>query len=230
MKDFAQAYQLPTIRFSNDDEISFQRLKAAQKRFIAVRDVVPCFSPGTMIATPEGERPVEKLRVGDRVVTRDNGFQKIRWIGSKHISAVKLLNMPELRPVLIREGALALEQPCRDILLSPTHRVLARRLAAMSSEGEALVAASFFERSPGAATLDVLGITYIHIMFEYHQVILSNGLWTESFHPGKHSLNAIGKAQRAEILSLFPELEEEEGSSGFAPVRPLFGEEIGGSG
>ena len=44
-------------------------------------DVIPCFAPGTLIATPKGEVPVENLRAGDRVITRDNGIQEIRWTG-----------------------------------------------------------------------------------------------------------------------------------------------------
>ena len=40
-----------------------------------------CFTPGTLIATPKGEVPVEDLREGDKVITRDNGIQEIRWTG-----------------------------------------------------------------------------------------------------------------------------------------------------
>lgn len=40
-----------------------------------------CFTAGTMIATPDGERAIETLKVGDLVETLDNGPQAIRWIG-----------------------------------------------------------------------------------------------------------------------------------------------------
>lgn len=48
--------------------------------FYDAREVtVICFAAGTMIRTARGERPVEKLRVGDLVVTRDNGLQPLAW-------------------------------------------------------------------------------------------------------------------------------------------------------
>ena len=45
--------------------------------------VTPCFTPGTMIATLRGERAVETLQQGDKIVTRDNGVQEIAWIGGR---------------------------------------------------------------------------------------------------------------------------------------------------
>lgn len=43
---------------------------------------VPCFACGTLIATPDGERPVETLAIGDLVTTM-NGTAPVRWIGRK---------------------------------------------------------------------------------------------------------------------------------------------------
>ncbi len=65
-----------------------------------------------------------------------------------------------------------------------------------------------------------LGATYVHIMCERHEVVLSNGAWTESFQPGDYSLQGIGEAQRSEILELFPELATEGTvGSGFEAAR-----------
>ena len=40
-----------------------------------------CYCPGTMILTERGERAVENLVAGDRIVTADRGLQRIVWIG-----------------------------------------------------------------------------------------------------------------------------------------------------
>ena len=55
--------------------------------FGEIEQIIPCFTPGTLIATPQGERKVEDLQAGDRVITRDNGIQEIRWIGTRTLEA-----------------------------------------------------------------------------------------------------------------------------------------------
>ena len=56
-------------------------------------------------------------------------------------------------------------------------------------------------------------------MFDQHEVILSDGTWTESFQPGSQTLAGIGDAQREEILELFPELATQEGVENYASAR-----------
>ena len=73
--------------------------------------------------------------------------------------------------------------------------------------------------TPGIGAVDALGVTYVHVMFDRHQVVLSNGGWTESFQPGDWSLKGIGQAQRAELLGLFPELGTREGVEGYGAAR-----------
>ena len=67
---------------------------------------VICFTPGTRLRTPEGDRLVEELVEGDRIETKDGGAQDIVWIGARRMSGARLFAMPELRPVRIRSGAL----------------------------------------------------------------------------------------------------------------------------
>jgi len=70
-----------------------------------------------MIATPQGERAIETLAVGDKVMTRDHGMQPIRWIGQR---AVK--GHDRFAPILITPGVVTgLHQP---LLVSPQHRML----------------------------------------------------------------------------------------------------------
>ena len=84
-----------------------------------------CTSRGMpLIATPRGEMPVEQLRAGDKVVTRDNGIQEIGWVGQKALGWHDLLANPHLKPVLIRQGSLGNGLPERDMLVSPNLRLL----------------------------------------------------------------------------------------------------------
>ncbi len=189
--------------------------------FENIEQIVPCFTPGTLIATPEGERLVEDLKPGDRVITRDNGIQEIRWAGAKELSGHELARNPHLRPVLIQKGALGDNLPEHDLLVSPNHRVLVNndKTALYFEENEVLAAAKHLTGLEGVNEVGTLGVTYIHIMFDRHEVVLSNGAWTESFQPGDYSLKGIGNAQRQEILELFPELAEAEGLEAYQSAR-----------
>lgn len=171
-------------------------------------DVI-CFTPGTLIRAETGLRPIETLMPGDRVLTRDDGPQELLWIGHRRMTGARLYAMPDLRPIRIRAGALGIDHPEPDLLLSPQHRVLLRGRAAqrLFNTSEVLVAASDLVNSRSIVVDRALReVTYIHLLFERHQVIWANGLETESFHPANTSLDMIEEAQRASLLSLFPDL------------------------
>lgn len=183
--------------------------------------VTPCFTPGAQIATARGAVAVEDLKVGDKVLTRDNGLQPICWIGSKHVTGRDLAMNPHLRPVLIRRNALGPGLPARDMQLSPNHRVLVAsdRTALYFEEREVLCSAKHLVNNRDIHELQTTGTTYIHFMFDRHEVVLSDGTWTESFQPGDYSLRGIGNAQRQEILDLFPALRTDLGLGAFLAAR-----------
>ncbi|ETD01673.1 Hint domain-containing protein [Rhodobacter capsulatus] len=185
--------------------------------------IPPCFTPGTLIATPKGERLVEELREGDKILTRDNGIQEIRWIGRTDLTRAQLMATPHLKPVLIRAGSLGNGLPERDMLVSPNHRMLVanERTALYFEEHEVLVAAKHLIDNRGVKPVETLGTSYIHFMFDRHEVVLGNGAWTESFQPGDQSLQGLGHAQRAEILELFPELRSRDGLEGYGAARKI---------
>ncbi|MEP1943224.1 MAG: cadherin-like domain-containing protein, partial [Sulfitobacter sp.] len=195
--------------------------EAGQLVFSNIENIVPCFTPGTLIATPKGERKVEDLEVGDRIITRDNGMQEIRWVGRREMSGEELNAKEHLRPVLIQKGALGNDLPERDMMVSPQHRVLVAndKTALYFEEREVLVAAKHLTDLDGVDVVEVSHTSYIHIMFDQHEVILSDGTWTESFQPGDMSLAGVGDASREEILELFPELATREGIEAYAAAR-----------
>ncbi len=189
--------------------------------FKNIENVIPCFTPGTMIATPRGEVAVENLRVGDRIITRDNGMQEIRWLGRRELSWKDLASAPHLKPVLIRQGALGNGLPERDMLVSPNHRLLVAndRTALYFDEHEVLVAAKHLVAGKGVHSVDAAGATYLHFMCDRHEVVLSNGAWTESFQPGDYTLKGMGNSQRSEIYDLFPDLKTTAGLESYAAAR-----------
>ncbi|MEN8889525.1 MAG: Hint domain-containing protein, partial [Celeribacter marinus] len=193
------------IQLYNADDNTYANIN-----YTNIEQVIPCFTPGTMIATPEGERAVESLKVGDKVITRDNGMQTIRWVGAKDMTTEEMTKRTELKPILIREGALGQGLPERDMIVSPNHRMLvtSEKAALLFEDYEVLVAAKHLLGREGVEELDAQDVTYIHIMFDRHEVILSDGTWSESFQPGDYTLAGIGEESRTEIFTLFPELRD----------------------
>ena len=189
--------------------------------FGEIEQIIPCFTPGTLIATPQGERRVEDLQAGDRVITRDNGIQEIRWIAARTLEGADLASASHLQPVLIRKGALGNGLPERDMMVSPNHRVLVAndKTALYFEDREVLVAAKHLTGLAGVDRVEVPKVTYIHFMFDQHEVVLSDGAWTESFQPGDHSLRGLDNAQRNELFELFPELKSEQGRAAYTAAR-----------
>ncbi|MBW3241712.1 Hint domain-containing protein [Epibacterium sp. DP7N7-1] len=188
---------------------------------------VICFTKGTMIMTITGERPVEELKTGDLVLTSDAGFQPLRWIGNRRLSAAQLAQSPNLRPIRIRCGALGSDLPTRDLILSPQHRVLIATPAVerMFGTSEILVAVKHLTELEGIDVIDdAPGVDYWHFLMDRHQVVFSNGARTETLYTGSEALKAVGPDGRLEILALFPELRTEtaiDPSAGFSPARMI---------
>ena len=183
--------------------------------FSEIENII-CFTPGTRIATPTGARKVEALKIGDFVVTRDHGLQPIRWIGKRTVPA-----LDRFAPVRIRPGVLSGLDT--DLLVSPQHRMLFQgyRAELLFGESEVLVAAAHL--IDGKLVTQEAGgdVTYIHIMFDDHEIIYAEGAATESFHPGSVGLSAVTAGARDELFGLFPELRSAPESYGKTARRAL---------
>jgi hypothetical protein len=155
----------------------------------------PCFTPGAMILTPVGERPVEELRPGDLVMTKDRGAQPVLWSGARTVAA-----RGDFAPVLIRAGALGNR---RDLLVSPQHRMVVRGWQAELHAGqpEMLVAAAHLVNGRTVVRAPREEVTYLHILLDRHEIVFAEGAETESLDPEGDVARAHG-----EIRHLFPDL------------------------
>lgn len=170
--------------------------------------VPPCFTQGTLIDTGKGPRPVETLRVGDRVKTLDDGQQVLRLCLSTTLSVEDLARSPDLRPIRISAGALGPDVPSRDIEVSAQHRILLEdwRAQLYFGEDQVLVAAKHLINDTNIRIAPVTGpVTYYHLVFDRHQILRSSGLRSESFYPGPQAMQAIPDSAREEFHMLFPE-------------------------
>ncbi|MDN3711147.1 Hint domain-containing protein [Paracoccus cavernae] len=65
-----------------------------------------CLVRGTLVTTDLGEIPVEELKSGCKILTRDNGFQELVVTTSRVVEAPELRRNERLFPVRITAGAL----------------------------------------------------------------------------------------------------------------------------
>ncbi|MBK4217437.1 Hint domain-containing protein [Paracoccus caeni] len=173
---------------------------------------VVCFAAGTIILTSKGPRRIEDLRPGDQALTRDNGFQPIRWIGHRLIDHDVMVANPHLRPIRIKADALGANCPSADLIVSPQHRILVRSAIAerMFGAAEVLVAAKQLLELPGVESAsDMDEVDYFHILFDRHEIVLSNGTEAESLFTGEQALKSVGKQALEEIFLILPELRDE---------------------
>ena len=183
--------------------------------FSEIENII-CFTPGTRIATPKGARDIATLQVGDMVVTRDHGLQPIRWIQSRTVPAID-----SFAPIRIRPGVVTGQE--RDLLVSPQHRMMFQgyRAELLFGESEVLIAAKHLIDGIQVTQDEGGEVTYIHMMFDEHEVVYAEGAATESFHPGDVGLTAISDPARDELLALFPELRTNVNSYGQTARRCL---------
>lgn len=190
---------------------------------------VICFTPGTRIATEQGFRRIEALQPGDRILTKDNGAQDILWTGYRRMSGARLYAMPHLRPIRFKTGALGIDRPDEDLLVSPQHRMLLKGPTAKTlfNTDEVLVKAEDLLNDSSICVDHTLReVTYIHILLERHNIIWANGLETESFHPSNCALDTIEANQRTTLLSLVPGIDANPARYGDYARRNLSSSEV----
>jgi hypothetical protein len=164
---------------------------------------VPCFTAGTLITTDQGDIAVEDLTPGMRVLSRDHGYVPLRAARAATIRKTVLRWNPSLCPVSIPAGVLG---NTHTLTLSPAHRILVEGadVELVSGAAEALVPVHYFVGQAGIARLptDRL-VTYFHLLFDDHEVICSNGVWTESLFMGDLAHAAVRTVEDWKIAEGF---------------------------
>jgi probable HAF family extracellular repeat protein len=134
---------------------------------------VPCYCRGTLIKMKRGEKPVEKLQIGDKVMTMSGLARPIKWIGTRSYGGRFVMGRKDILPVCIRAGALDDNVPRRDLWISPHH--------AMYLEGVLVEAKDLLNGVSVVQAESAEIIEYFHIELESHDVIIAEGAPSESF-------------------------------------------------
>ena len=144
---------------------------------VTVTDVA-CYCAGTLIRTPCGNRGVEKLQIGDEVMTASGAARPIKWIGRRSYSGRFVMGRKDILPVCIKAGALDDNVPRRDLWISPNH---AMYFADDNNDGMLIEAKDLINGTSIVQAESVGQVEYIHIELETHDVIIAEGALAETF-------------------------------------------------
>ena len=165
--------------------------------FIDDESASACYCRGTLILCEDGEAPVERLRIGDRVMTRSGEARPIKWIGRRSYSGHFALGQAQILPICVTAGALDDGVPSRDLWISPNH--------AMYLEGALIEAKDLVNGSSIYQATTVNEIDYFHIELESHDLIVAEGAVSETFIDDENR----GLFHNApEYAALYPEASE----------------------
>ena len=134
---------------------------------------IACFAHGTRVAVPGGERTVERLAVGELVVTASGLVRPIRWIGRRSYAGRFLAANPAVQPIRLRAGCLGAGLPRRDLLVSPEH--------AMFVDGVLIPAGVLVNGATIVREHRLAEVHYVHIELETHDLVLAEGAATETY-------------------------------------------------
>lgn len=140
---------------------------------VLMAEELACFCAGMRLAAEAGATPVEALRIGDRLWTRDGGLRPIVWIGRTSV-ARRFVDPLRGLPIRIKAGALGENCPGRDLLLSPDHAVL---IDGVLIHAGALVNGASILRDDEIDEIFV----YYHVELAEHAVIFAENAPVESF-------------------------------------------------
>lgn len=195
----AQVYGLPLAAFSPRTDYALVGIdpEAALQRFAQIACV--SFTAGTLITMAGGaQRPVESLQPGDRVLTRDDGPQEIRWIGHHTVRA-----RGAFAPVLIRQGTL---NNSRDLVVSPDHRlfIYQRRDELGTGRSEIMVRARHLLNGDSVIRLSGGHVDYYQMLFDTHQIIYAEGIAAESMLVDMRTRPALPGELDGKLAELIP--------------------------
>jgi hypothetical protein len=199
------------------DGVSYIKVGGDNDGTVRYTDFITCFEARTKIKVRSGLKAAEDIAIGDMVWTRDSGYQPVRWVGKTTVAA-----RGAFAPVVIKPGGIG---NAEELVVSQQHRIL---LSSASAEllfgvNEVFVAAKHLCGLPGVSERAGGSITYVHFMFDTHQIVSANGISCESFFLSEFSVSGVEADQRRELLALFPSLKTGMQQFGSTAVTTLKG-------
>jgi hypothetical protein len=171
----AQLFVLPLTPLHPKTEYRLVGIDTTGARTTLAQVACVSFSAGTHITLSTGEqRLVQDLKAGDKILTRDDGPQELRWIGHSTQRA-----MGAFAPVKIAAGTL---HNAADLVVSPDPRLFIYQRSDQLGLGrsEVMVRARHMVNGTSITRLDGGFVDYYQLLFDTHQIIYAEGIAAET--------------------------------------------------
>jgi uncharacterized membrane protein len=145
---------------------------AASNQWVGYVATAPCYVRGASILTERGEVAVERLVVGDRVVTASGGSRPVVWLGRRRLDLTRHPAPEKVWPVRMSAGAFGEGAPHRDLWLSPGHNI---------ARDGVLIPAAALVNGASVAQIKTATVEYWHVELDAHDIMLAEGLPAESY-------------------------------------------------
>jgi hypothetical protein len=168
-------YLLPFATLAPRRDYSLLRIDTDSAPEMLAQVACVSFTRGTLITLGSGRQcPVEELKTGEDVLTRDHGVQPLRWVGQTTQRAIGAF-----APIRIAAGTL---NNTNDLVVSPDHRLLFYQRSDRLNAGRAELMIRARQLVNGkTVTIDEGGfVDYFQLLFDSHQIIYAEGIAAES--------------------------------------------------
>ncbi|GGX57299.1 hypothetical protein GCM10007385_27710 [Tateyamaria omphalii] len=191
-----QVYLLPLARLEPRTDYALVGIDREDARSKFAHLTCARFTRGTHITMASGKQiPIEDLSVGDRVLTRNDGVQQVRWVGQSTVRATG-----DFAPICIRAGTLNNE---RDLIVSPDHRlfIYQRKDRLGAGRSELLIKARHLVNNDSVFVQDGGFVDYFELLFDTHQIIYAEGIAAESMLIDTRTIPVVPEEVSSQLVS-----------------------------
>ncbi len=201
-----RSYEVAHLTHSGETA-AFSRLAPAIPLF---EECFGALGRGAIVQTDTGQRAVEDLWPGDRVLTVSHGMQTLLWRGMMQIVPRSTQTRTEIGTMVrIMSEAFGWARPASDLVLGPTARIAhtAPGTRRLTGDDTAFVPArDFVDHTSVIALQPVAPVHAYQLGFADHAKVCVNGIEVETLHPGLPHLIRLPAEVVAQLLALFPHM------------------------
>lgn len=196
-------YALPLSPLSAQHDYTLVQIDTAPEETRLSDLMCVSFARGTMITLATGQqKPVEQLKRGDKVLTRDHGPQALRLLGRASVRA-----HGAFAPVVILAGTLG---NSGDLIVSQHHRMFIyqrKRIPGLPTS-ELLVQAKHLVDDENVFIREGGAVDYFSLVFDHHEIIYAEGIPAESLMVNDATVSRLPPEIASELAASFPGLAQ----------------------